>query len=257
MVSKLFAVNLTYGFWLKSACFVLLYSFYLLLFSLRHYQSNCQNVCVKSSCLFFFFLFSEISRCSMGEQLTIQLCGGRSWNAFMCWPEHRVHVHLATAIWGTAESDPDSTPGVTFISHRSHLYSVVFVIFCSVWRILWCFYFQTMGLEVASGFQPRLISTQPHPARSPVPEFFLQLAPDHHALLQLNDGTVTLLRDFNPVRWIHLNYVHIYLINTQYNCSRVTCTFNFLSFSHTWLLLQILGKRQSLLLCRQKTKRWV
>ncbi|MCI4387380.1 hypothetical protein PGIGA_G00073390 [Pangasianodon gigas] len=57
---------------------------------------------------------------------------------------------------------------------------------------------QTVGLEVASGFQPRLISTQPHPARPPLSEFFLQLGPEHHALLQLNDGTLTLLRDFNP-----------------------------------------------------------
>ncbi|KAK3519101.1 hypothetical protein QTP70_016312 [Hemibagrus guttatus] len=57
---------------------------------------------------------------------------------------------------------------------------------------------QTVGLEVASGFQPRLISTQPHPARPPLPEFFLQLGPGHHTLLRLNDGTVTLLRDFNP-----------------------------------------------------------
>ncbi|TSM04833.1 ER membrane protein complex subunit 1 [Bagarius yarrelli] len=57
---------------------------------------------------------------------------------------------------------------------------------------------QTVDLEVASGFQPRLISTQPHPGQPPLPEFFLQLGPDHHVLLRLNDGTVSLLRDFNP-----------------------------------------------------------
>uniref|UniRef100_A0A8B9KAT0 ER membrane protein complex subunit 1 n=1 Tax=Astyanax mexicanus TaxID=7994 RepID=A0A8B9KAT0_ASTMX len=40
-------------------------------------------------------------------------------------------------------------------------------------------------LEVAAGFQPVLISTQPHPARPPLSEFFLQLGPDYHILLHL------------------------------------------------------------------------
>ncbi|XP_076848062.1 ER membrane protein complex subunit 1 isoform X2 [Brachyhypopomus gauderio] len=57
---------------------------------------------------------------------------------------------------------------------------------------------QTLGLEVASGFQPVLISTQPHPARPPLSEFVLQLGPDHHILLQLNDELISPLRDFNP-----------------------------------------------------------
>ncbi|XP_036447416.1 ER membrane protein complex subunit 1 [Colossoma macropomum] len=57
---------------------------------------------------------------------------------------------------------------------------------------------QTLSLEVVSGFQPVLISTQPHPARSPLSEFFLQLGPDHHVLLQLKDGLISPLRDFNP-----------------------------------------------------------
>ncbi|XP_066528147.1 ER membrane protein complex subunit 1 [Hoplias malabaricus] len=57
---------------------------------------------------------------------------------------------------------------------------------------------QTLDLEVAPGFQPVLISTQPHPARPPLSEFFLQLAPDHHILLQLYDGLISPLRDFKP-----------------------------------------------------------
>ncbi|KAA0707045.1 ER membrane protein complex subunit 1 [Triplophysa tibetana] len=57
---------------------------------------------------------------------------------------------------------------------------------------------QTLDLEVASGFQPVLTSTQPNPAQPPLAEFFLQLSPDHHILLQLEDGLIALLRDFNP-----------------------------------------------------------
>uniref|UniRef100_A0A8C1BJ26 ER membrane protein complex subunit 1 n=1 Tax=Cyprinus carpio carpio TaxID=630221 RepID=A0A8C1BJ26_CYPCA len=57
---------------------------------------------------------------------------------------------------------------------------------------------QTLDLEVASGFQPVLTSTQPNPAQPPLSEFFLQLSPDHHILLQLKDGLIAPLRDFNP-----------------------------------------------------------
>ncbi|XP_064818500.1 ER membrane protein complex subunit 1-like [Oncorhynchus masou masou] len=59
---------------------------------------------------------------------------------------------------------------------------------------------QSLDLEVSPGFQPVLVSSQPHPARSPISEFFLQLGPDHHVLLQLNaDGyTIAPLRDFQP-----------------------------------------------------------
>ncbi|XP_051947214.1 ER membrane protein complex subunit 1 [Xyrauchen texanus] len=57
---------------------------------------------------------------------------------------------------------------------------------------------QSLDLEVASGFQPALRSTQPNPAQPPLSEFFLQLSPDHHILLQLKDGLIAPLRDFNP-----------------------------------------------------------
>uniref|UniRef100_A0A8C2YXU5 ER membrane protein complex subunit 1 n=1 Tax=Cyclopterus lumpus TaxID=8103 RepID=A0A8C2YXU5_CYCLU len=59
---------------------------------------------------------------------------------------------------------------------------------------------QSLGLEATPGFQPVLVSTQPNPARPPLSEFFLQLGPEHHLLLQLNSGQIVTLRDFKPVR---------------------------------------------------------
>uniref|UniRef100_A0A8C5FU10 ER membrane protein complex subunit 1 n=1 Tax=Gadus morhua TaxID=8049 RepID=A0A8C5FU10_GADMO len=44
---------------------------------------------------------------------------------------------------------------------------------------------QTLELELAPGFQPVLTSTQPTAAQSPLSEFFLQLGPEHHLLLQI------------------------------------------------------------------------
>ncbi|XP_037629125.1 ER membrane protein complex subunit 1 isoform X1 [Sebastes umbrosus] len=57
---------------------------------------------------------------------------------------------------------------------------------------------QSLGLEVTDGFQPVLTSTQPNPARPPLSEFFLQLGPEHHLLLQLNEDQIVTLRDFQP-----------------------------------------------------------
>uniref|UniRef100_A0A8C5FPI2 ER membrane protein complex subunit 1 n=1 Tax=Gadus morhua TaxID=8049 RepID=A0A8C5FPI2_GADMO len=57
---------------------------------------------------------------------------------------------------------------------------------------------QTLELELAPGFQPVLTSTQPTAAQSPLSEFFLQLGPEHHLLLQLKDNQVVTLRDFQP-----------------------------------------------------------
>uniref|UniRef100_A0A8C9Y785 ER membrane protein complex subunit 1 n=1 Tax=Sander lucioperca TaxID=283035 RepID=A0A8C9Y785_SANLU len=57
---------------------------------------------------------------------------------------------------------------------------------------------QSLGLEVTPGFQPVLVSTQPNPARPPLSEFLLQLGPEHHLLLQLNNGHIVTLRDFKP-----------------------------------------------------------
>uniref|UniRef100_A0A8C9Y4B1 ER membrane protein complex subunit 1 n=1 Tax=Sander lucioperca TaxID=283035 RepID=A0A8C9Y4B1_SANLU len=58
---------------------------------------------------------------------------------------------------------------------------------------------QSLGLEVTPGFQPVLVSTQPNPARPPLSEFLLQLGPEHHLLLQLNNGHIVTLRDFKPL----------------------------------------------------------
>ncbi|XP_029689875.1 ER membrane protein complex subunit 1 isoform X1 [Takifugu rubripes] len=57
---------------------------------------------------------------------------------------------------------------------------------------------QSLGLEVSPGFHPVLISSQPNPARQPLSEFFLQLGPERYLLLQLNNGQIVTLRDFNP-----------------------------------------------------------
>ncbi|XP_075898482.1 ER membrane protein complex subunit 1 [Nelusetta ayraudi] len=57
---------------------------------------------------------------------------------------------------------------------------------------------QSLGLEVATGFHPVLVSTQPNPARPPLAEFFLQLGPEQFVLLQLNSGHIATLRDFKP-----------------------------------------------------------
>lgn len=75
-------------------------------------------------------------------------------------------------------------------------------------------YLQALGLEVDPGFHPYLVSHQPNPARQPLSEFLLHLGPDHHLLLQLNNGQIVTLRDFKPVR----NHI----------CIQTTCLFGFL-----------------------------
>ncbi|XP_035238782.1 ER membrane protein complex subunit 1 isoform X1 [Anguilla anguilla] len=57
---------------------------------------------------------------------------------------------------------------------------------------------QSLDLEVAPGFQPVLMSTQPNPARPPLSQFFLRLGPDHHVLLELSNEIIKPLRDFQP-----------------------------------------------------------
>ncbi|XP_028266310.1 ER membrane protein complex subunit 1 isoform X1 [Parambassis ranga] len=57
---------------------------------------------------------------------------------------------------------------------------------------------QSLGLEVAPGFHPVLVSHQPNPAHKPLSEFFLQLGPDQYLLLQLSEGQIVTLRDFKP-----------------------------------------------------------
>ncbi len=88
-----------------------------------------------------------------------------------------------------------------YILLRLYLTYSAFSVFCNYLQYHgWPIFSKTLDLEVASGFQPVLTSTQPNPAQQPLSEFFLQLSPDHHILLQLKDGLIALLRDFNPVR---------------------------------------------------------
>ncbi|XP_016050451.2 ER membrane protein complex subunit 1 isoform X3 [Erinaceus europaeus] len=55
---------------------------------------------------------------------------------------------------------------------------------------------QSLDLEFTSGFQPRVLSTQPTPVDPSRAQFFLQLSPSHYALLHYRDGALSLLRNF-------------------------------------------------------------
>ncbi|KAK2499266.1 hypothetical protein MC885_006314, partial [Smutsia gigantea] len=55
---------------------------------------------------------------------------------------------------------------------------------------------QSLDLEFASGFQPRVLPTQPSPADPSRAQFFLQLSPSHYALLHYRHGVLNLLKDF-------------------------------------------------------------
>uniref|UniRef100_A0A8C0K6Q9 ER membrane protein complex subunit 1 n=1 Tax=Canis lupus dingo TaxID=286419 RepID=A0A8C0K6Q9_CANLU len=52
---------------------------------------------------------------------------------------------------------------------------------------------QSLDLEFASGFQPRVLPTQPNPVDPSRAQFFLQLSPSHYALLHYRHGELTLL----------------------------------------------------------------
>ncbi|XP_057553995.1 ER membrane protein complex subunit 1 isoform X3 [Hippopotamus amphibius kiboko] len=55
---------------------------------------------------------------------------------------------------------------------------------------------QSLDLEFASGFQPRVLPTQPNPVDPSRAQFFLQLSPSHYALVHYNHGILSLLKDF-------------------------------------------------------------
>uniref|UniRef100_A0A8C0K418 ER membrane protein complex subunit 1 n=1 Tax=Canis lupus dingo TaxID=286419 RepID=A0A8C0K418_CANLU len=59
--------------------------------------------------------------------------------------------------------------------------------------ILFLLAFQSLDLEFASGFQPRVLPTQPNPVDPSRAQFFLQLSPSHYALLHYRHGELTLL----------------------------------------------------------------
>ncbi|KAK1340428.1 hypothetical protein QTO34_018998 [Cnephaeus nilssonii] len=54
---------------------------------------------------------------------------------------------------------------------------------------------QSLDLEYASGFQPRVLPTQPNPVDPSRAQFFLQLSPSHYALLHYHHGVLSLLRN--------------------------------------------------------------
>lgn len=65
--------------------------------------------------------------------------------------------------------------------------------------ILLLFASQSLDLEFASGFQPQVLPTQPHPVDPSRAQFFLQLSPSHYALLHYHHGVLSLLKNFPQV----------------------------------------------------------
>ncbi|XP_062449539.1 ER membrane protein complex subunit 1 isoform X1 [Rhea pennata] len=55
---------------------------------------------------------------------------------------------------------------------------------------------QSLDLEFADGFQPRILATQPSFVSISRTQFFLQLSPSHFSLLQYRHGLLSHLRDF-------------------------------------------------------------
>ncbi|XP_011789422.1 PREDICTED: ER membrane protein complex subunit 1 isoform X5 [Colobus angolensis palliatus] len=55
---------------------------------------------------------------------------------------------------------------------------------------------QSLDLQFGSGFQPRVLPTQPNPVDASRAQFFLHLSPSHYALLQYHYGTLSLLKNF-------------------------------------------------------------
>uniref|UniRef100_A0A8C9B0Y8 ER membrane protein complex subunit 1 n=1 Tax=Phocoena sinus TaxID=42100 RepID=A0A8C9B0Y8_PHOSS len=55
---------------------------------------------------------------------------------------------------------------------------------------------QSLDLEFASDFQPRVLPTQPNPVDPTRAQFFLQLSPSHYALLHYHHGVLSLLKNF-------------------------------------------------------------
>ena len=65
--------------------------------------------------------------------------------------------------------------------------------------ILFLLSLQSLDLEFASGFQPRVLPTQPNPVDPSRAQFFLQLSPSHYALLHYHHGVLSLLKNFPQV----------------------------------------------------------
>lgn len=67
------------------------------------------------------------------------------------------------------------------------------------WQRLLLSFPQSLDLEFADGFQPRVLATQPNLINASRTQFFLQLSPTHFSLLQYKHGLLSHLRDFQQV----------------------------------------------------------
>uniref|UniRef100_A0A8C8VKV3 ER membrane protein complex subunit 1 n=1 Tax=Pelusios castaneus TaxID=367368 RepID=A0A8C8VKV3_9SAUR len=62
---------------------------------------------------------------------------------------------------------------------------------------------QSLDLDFADSFQPRMLSTQPNLASASRAQFFLQLSPSHFALLQYKNGLLSHVRDFQQAALVN------------------------------------------------------
>lgn len=67
------------------------------------------------------------------------------------------------------------------------------------WQHMLLSFPQSLDLEFADGFQPRVLATQPNLINASRTQFFLQLSPTHFSLLQYKHGLLSHLRDFQQV----------------------------------------------------------
>nr|XP_025036490.1 ER membrane protein complex subunit 1 [Pelodiscus sinensis] len=62
---------------------------------------------------------------------------------------------------------------------------------------------QSLDLEFADSFQPRILPTQSNPVSASRAQFFLQLSPSHFALLQYRNGLLSLVRDLQQAALVN------------------------------------------------------
>uniref|UniRef100_A0A8C0QX72 ER membrane protein complex subunit 1 n=1 Tax=Canis lupus dingo TaxID=286419 RepID=A0A8C0QX72_CANLU len=88
---------------------------------------------------------------------------------------------------------------------------------------------QSLDLEFASGFQPRVLPTQPNPVDPSRAQFFLQLSPSHYALLHYRHGALSLLKNFpqDSLTCFNQTYtINLYLVETGRRLLDTSITFS-------------------------------
>ncbi|OWK12705.1 hypothetical protein Celaphus_00014700 [Cervus elaphus hippelaphus] len=88
---------------------------------------------------------------------------------------------------------------------------------------------QSLDLEFASGFQPRILPTQPSPVDLSRAQFFLQLSPSHYALLHYHHGILSLLKNFpqDSLACFNQTYtINLYLAETGRRLLDTAITFS-------------------------------